>query len=177
MRIQTSLIGFAAECCYGRAERGILCKRTWGFKLQTFQNRHLMLYWLSWEKNIGRPLQEIICLKRVKWKFLVDFHEDSNLRSTDFAVKYSTCRRIQNSCSYFSYLTISYCLLFASWVCGQQVIQMQLFFGWNQTPAAIQPFRVPIIMSCFAVQVRIESEISKGPEVWLSCSSQEIRYF
>lgn len=105
------------------------------------------------------------------------FMRISNLRSTDFAVKYSTCRRIQNSCSYFSYLTISYCLLFASWVCDQQVIQMQLFFGWNQTPAAIQQFRVPIIMSCFAVQVRIESEISKGPEVWLSCSSQEIRYF
>ena len=134
-------------------------------------------YSISWaEKKILVDLCKELCLKRVKWKFLVDFHEDSNLRSTDFAVKYSTCRRIQNSCSYFSYLTISYCLLFASWVCDQQVIQMQLFFGWNQMPAAIQPFRVPIIMSCFAVQVRIESEISKGPEVWLSCSSQEIRY-
>ena len=28
-------------------------------------------------------------VKRVKWNVMVDFHEDSNLISTDFAVRYS----------------------------------------------------------------------------------------
>ena len=43
----------------------------------------------------------------MKQELLIDSHEDSNLRSTDFAIRYSTCWRIINSCSYCSYLTLS----------------------------------------------------------------------
>ena len=58
-----------------------------GFKPQTLQYRYQMLYQLSWETKMCVELfRKLQSRETCEMKVLVDFHEDSNLRSTDFAI-------------------------------------------------------------------------------------------
>ena len=60
-------------------------------------------------------------IKRVKWKFLVDFHEDSNLRSTGLLLYTLPAEVYKTRSAIVNFI----CISFSTWVYDQQVVQIQ----------------------------------------------------
>ena len=132
----------------------------------------------SWaeKKKCWSTFAKKLQVKRVKWKFLVDFHEDSNLRSTGLLL-YTLPAEVYKTRSaivlLFAFRLLLECVI-------NRLYRCSFVLCWRETPDQFKLVFKPAIWvtkqqdfthdeSCLPDQVRIKSKISTIHEVWLYC--------